>query len=132
MTELIAHDLIEHGTLRKWLVFTNEDVVKNYEAIFGEGGVIKLNIAIDKMQQDFYEIKRYCQFVGILRYSHSVGMLTMNLFESDDMDNFLDGVLDLKDQNGKSDDILKIGQITQQILDDTDGELARIRVKKLL
>ncbi|MFD0939550.1 hypothetical protein [Pedobacter boryungensis] len=132
MIELIAHDLVKHDALKKWIVFTNEDVVNNYEAVFGEQGVHNLNIAINKLQRDFYEIKRYYQFVGIIKYNHINNMLTMNLFESDDMDNFLDGVLSLKDQNWKSDDISKIGEITHQILDNQTENLARIRIKKLI
>ena len=132
MIQLIAHELAMYGDLKKWLVYTNEDVVANYEAAFGREAVYKLNLAITQLQDDFYEIKRYYQFVGVIAYKHSLGMLTMRLFESENMDNFLDGFLGLKEQDWKSEDLKKIGEITQQVIDDGNKELATILIKKVL
>lgn len=132
MIELVAHELIEHGNLKKWIVFTNEDALKNYEIVFGNQGVVNLNKVINIYQSNFYEIKRYFQFVGIIAYNHSLRMVTMNLFESEEMDSFLDGFLLLQNENWKNEDLKKIGEITQQIVNDKSKQLASIRLNKIL
>ncbi len=132
MPEFIVHDVVEHGNFKQWIVFTNDDVLKNYQTNFGDRGIKGLHKAIMFYQTDFYEIKRYYQFVGLLKYTHATRMLTLSLFECSNMDEFLDGFLALQGKNWKTVDLTVIGKITQQIFDDTNKELATIRLNKLL
>ena len=59
-------------------------------------------------------------------------MLTLALFECSNMDEFLDGFIALQGKNWKTVDLNKIGTIVQEIIDDTNKELASIRLYKLL
>jgi hypothetical protein len=132
MPEFIVHDLITHGDLKRWLVFTNEDVIINYATVFGEQGVINLDKAIGFHKANFYEIKRYYQFIGIIKYTHDKALLTMSLFESNDMNSFLDAFQKLKIEKWSNNQLQHLGVITQQIIDDNKKELATINIKKLL
>lgn len=132
MIEFIANDIIEYNGLKRWLVFSNDDVLNNYEINFGDLGVKNLKKAIYVYQHNFYEFKRYFQFVGLLQYTHEGGMLTMSLFECDNMNGFLDSFIDLKLQKWQDKDLVSLGNVISQIIDDNRKSLASIRLKKLL
>jgi len=132
MPEFIAHELMQHADLKRWLVFKNEDVLKNYGVVFGTQGMANLKKATLLVPGDFYEIKRYFQFVGLVSYHKDMGMLTMSLFESENMDTFLDAFMDMRVQDWKDSDINQIGVITQAIIDDKNKELATIKLEKVL
>lgn len=59
-------------------------------------------------------------------------MLIMSLVESEEMNNFLDGFLELKIQDWKVEDLNTIGKFTQQIIDYPNKEVATIMFNKLL
>jgi len=130
--ELIVNDVVEHNGLKQYLVISPIDVLNNFQLLFGDKGLNGLkNAIILTGGKSFYDIKRYFQFVGIIKYSEINETFTMNIFESDSIDNFLDGYLKLKGENWKQSDLDKIGDITNEIINDKNKELATIVLKKL-
>ena len=132
MPEFIVHDLIGYGNFKQWLVITNEDTLRDYVINFGENSLKGITNAIAIYQSNFYEIKRYYQFVGLFKYIHTTKMFTLALFECSNMDEFLEGFSALQGKDWKIEDLTKIGMIAQEIIDDTNKELASIRLNKLL
>jgi hypothetical protein len=132
MAELIANDLITYGQFKQWITITTEYTLLDYEAAFGEKSLKGISNAINIAQANFYDIRRCFQFVSLLKYTHSMNLLTLALFESPSMDDFLDGFIALQGKNWKEEDLNKIGRIAQEIIDDQNKELATIRLEKLL
>lgn len=134
MNELIAHTFTEHGGLKQWLTITSEDAVKNYRTLFGDHGVKGINNALKLYPTNqFYEIKRYFQFVGVLKYTPlPTPLISMSLFECENMDTYLDSFFILQGSNWKQKDLDQIGNILQEILNDKNKVLATIQFNKLL
>lgn len=132
MPDLIVNDLIEHNGFKQWLVILPDHVIENYRTIFGDKGVENINKAITIYNDNFYEFKRYYQFIGLLKYTHNHKSLTMSIFEFNDMDNYLDGFLALQGKNWNPADLNKIGLLVQEIIDDKNKQLASIIIKKVM
>ncbi|HEY9004072.1 MAG TPA: hypothetical protein VIM89_22125 [Mucilaginibacter sp.] len=133
MPELIVNDLIQHNSLKEWIVFKREHVLENYKTVFGERGITGLGKALVIYQSStWHEIKRYYQYVGVLMYTPYLTTLSMKIIEVTDMNEFLDGYKNLKDISWKEADLKQVGDIAQQILDDKNKILASVRLEKVL
>ncbi|HTI59070.1 hypothetical protein [Mucilaginibacter sp.] len=133
MAEFVVNDLMQHLTLKRWLVFHTPDVINNYRTMFGTVGTSNLNKATKIYDATgFHEIKRYYQFVGMISFHHTYKTLSMSLFEAENMDDFLEGFNSLKEQNWQVSDINTIGALLQQVIDDKSKELASIIMNKVL
>lgn len=117
--ELIVHDKIDQNGMAMWGVATNTDCLKNYHTVFGDNGIRNLFNGIELMQRDFYEIKRYFQFVGIFEYHHTLNMYTMKLFEPTSSDSHLDAYNKLINEKWNKEDLISISKISEEILHDT-------------
>ena len=126
--ELIANGFADQNGMRMWTVSTNIDCLKNYKAVFGEAGLKNLDTAIGKMKQDFYEIKRYFQYVGIFEYHHSMVMYTMKLFEPTSTDSHLDAFIKLAGEDWKKEDLEKVSKISEEIINDDNKIEATLTV----
>jgi hypothetical protein len=132
MVELVVNAVTENNGLKQYLVLDELTVIQNYKTVFGEQGMVGLANAFKIYENSrFYEIKRYYQFIGLIKFISRPKSLTMSLFEIENMDNYLDAFKQLTTEKWKQVDIQKIGNITQEILNDNNKELASIQIKKL-
>jgi UDP-N-acetylenolpyruvoylglucosamine reductase len=90
MVELVVNDIVNNHGLKQYLVLDELTVLENYEKIFGSAGMSGIHNAFKIYgRSSFYEIKRYFQYIGILKYTGEYHSLTMSMFDIENIDNYL-------------------------------------------